>query len=74
MSDITYPAEAVYPTLYKPTLGLGPGSYTSAVTTKAVDGAEGGAASLKPEAVDGAGGDAPILKPVWPSPRPGLLV
>jgi len=34
-SDIAFPADAVYPTVYKPTLGLGPGDYAHATGTKA---------------------------------------
>lgn len=35
LSDISFPADAVYPTVYKPTLGLGPGAYAEATGTKA---------------------------------------
>ena len=35
LSDISFPADAVYPTVYKPTLGLGPGDFAQAMGTKA---------------------------------------
>jgi len=35
LSDISFPADSVYPTVYKPTLGLGPGDYAMATGTKA---------------------------------------
>jgi len=34
LSDIAFPADAVYPTVYKPTLGLGPGDFAHATGTK----------------------------------------
>mmetsp|Transcript_72680 Transcript_72680/g.106536 ORF Transcript_72680/g.106536 Transcript_72680/m.106536 type:complete len:937 (+) Transcript_72680:60-2870(+) len=35
LSDISFPAESIYPTVYKPTLGLGPGNFAVATGTKA---------------------------------------
>ena len=56
LSDISFPADAVYPTLYKPTLGLGPGDYAHATGTKAPSSA-GAALKVAP----GAFGDKDVV-------------
>ena len=56
LSDIAFPADAVYPTVYKPTLGLGPGDYAHATGTKAPSSA---GAALK--TAPGAFGDKEVV-------------
>jgi len=69
MSDISYPAESIYPTMYKPTVGLGPGAWKETMATEA---AGNGQATLKAagndqatlKQADTAGRETPALKPL----------